>query len=366
MTPKFLLVTFDYPPRTGGVARYYAELSRALGGEVAVMTDVPGPSLAAEPFTYRIRFAWRWWPHWLPLLWLIPRYLKKTAAHTVWVGDLVPVGWAALILNLWRRVPYFISVHGLDIQFQTTRSRLKRWLVYCVLRRAQFVTANSNFTAGLVTAWGIVPKRVLILYPAPSQLPETTPKLLQALKATYKLQGKLVLLTVARLVPRKGIDRMLAALSELHKQFPNLVYVVVGDGPDRKRLESMAQELGVYVVFTGEVEDTELAAWYALCDVFVLVPTPTAHDVEGFGMVLVEAQAAGKPVIGSQSGGVPEAVGEAGYLIQTQDELRAALGTLLKDPAERKRLGQAGQKHAQAFTWAAQAGKLKARLYGAS
>src|SRR5262249_30414488 len=150
-------------------------------------------------------------------------------------------------------------------------------------------------------------------------------------------RGKQILLTVARLDARKGHETVLNALPEVLKRHPDTVYIIVGDGPERSKLEELTKSLNLtaHVKFAGRVSEADLLAYYHACNLFVQPNRrmPDGDD-EGFGLVFIEAGACCKPVIGGRSGGVPEAIqeGVTGLLVdgnsvkQTQDAIVRLLG----------------------------------------
>ncbi len=158
-----------------------------------------------------------------------------------------------------------------------------------------------------------------------------------------------MILTISRLVKRKGIDRVISCLSKVESGFDNLVYVVVGHGPEAERLKEKSKTLKSRVIFTGNINDEEKYAWYEICELFILAPIDDKVDVEGFGIVYLEAQAAGKPIIGSRVGGVPEAVGESGILVANDSEMEKNILLLLTDETMRIKLGQAGRGRIKDF-----------------
>jgi phosphatidylinositol alpha-1,6-mannosyltransferase len=173
-----------------------------------------------------------------------------------------------------------------------------------------------------------------------------------------------VLLTVARLVPRKGHDTVIRALEKIVLASPETVYVIAGEGSERARLEALVAELGLAgnVRFAGLVPDTELADFYNLCDLFVHMNRNVNGDLEGFGIVFLEAAACGKPVIAGKSGGTYAAVadGGSGYLLEPEDH-DALANTVLRlwsDPGEMRRLGEVGRARATEFDWDRSARKL--------
>jgi phosphatidylinositol alpha-1,6-mannosyltransferase len=171
------------------------------------------------------------------------------------------------------------------------------------------------------------------------------------------LEGRQVLLTVSRLAANKQHALVIETLPALRRRFPNLAYLIVGEGSEREALATLARELGVadLVRFTGLVEDTR--AYYAASDVFVMPSgrRPGRKAGEGFGIAYVEAGACGLPAVASSSGGGAEIVvdGETGRVIDPDDAnaLEQALAGLLADPARAKRLGEAARRRCERFDW---------------
>ncbi len=167
-----------------------------------------------------------------------------------------------------------------------------------------------------------------------------------------------LLLSVGRLQARKGHDLVLRALARLAPGDPRVRYVVIGDGPERQRLEQLARQLRVAdrVAWAGIVATHELPACYASADVFVHPNRVEGADFEGFGIVFLEAAASGLAAIGGRSGGVPEAIedGRTGLLVSGTDaeELARAIVRLAGDAAARRLMGEAGRARAlQEFSW---------------
>jgi phosphatidylinositol alpha-1,6-mannosyltransferase len=174
-----------------------------------------------------------------------------------------------------------------------------------------------------------------------------------------------LLLTVGRLVPRKGIDTTLRALPTVLDAVPDLTYLVVGTGPDRARLDALATTLGVrdHVQFEGHVPADDLPHYYGAADLFVMPSREAPPDVEGFGIVFLEAGACGLPVVGARTGGIPDAVrdGETGLLVPPSSPaaLAEALTHVLTAPDVAARLGAAArQRVEQEASWAHVADRL--------
>jgi phosphatidylinositol alpha-1,6-mannosyltransferase len=167
-----------------------------------------------------------------------------------------------------------------------------------------------------------------------------------------------VVLTVGRLQERKGHDVFIRALPQVRQAIPDILYVIVGDGAERQRLEALVDEHGVrpQVQFRGEPVDEELIRCYQQCDLFVLPNREVGGDFEGFGMVLVEAQACGKPVIAGASGGTRETmrVPETGLIIPCEEPIILAntVIALLTDPSILAAMGTAARDWASSqFDW---------------
>jgi len=289
-----------------------------------------------------------------------------------WRPDVIfsGVAYPTAILAAWvaacYRLPLVVYAHSEDV---TIAGRWKRLSLRLALGRAVSVVAPSRFTRQELVALGVPPARLRVIHPGVEILPvdpSGCPAWLEPLRRKW------LVLTVARLVLRKGQDMVLRALPRLVEQLPDTHYLVVGSGPDLGRLKALAEELGIagYVTFAGQVSDVDLGACYHACQVFVM---PTRRDVEqgatgpyqfvqqedalhrklvrseveGFGIAYLEAAAAGKPAIGSRSGGASEAVldGETGLLVDALDvdALAASILRLALDPEYAHSLGAAGQ-----------------------
>jgi phosphatidylinositol alpha-1,6-mannosyltransferase len=166
------------------------------------------------------------------------------------------------------------------------------------------------------------------------------------------------MMTVARLVPHKGVDVALQALARLAPEHPQLRYAGVGQGEHQPALESLAAQLGVgdRVRFLNDVSDADLPALYNVADFYVGVSRQAGLDVEGFGISLLEASASGLAVVAGRSGGMPDAVadGETGVLVDSEDPraVARAIASLLADPERVRQLGANGRRAVeQRFTW---------------
>lgn len=344
---RFALITLDYPPETGGVARYLGNVVQASRGLMDVFVNAThragGPGNVVP--TTLVRTAW---PHWWPMVSFI-RGLRKRGYASVLVSQALPCGTAAWIARLTGGLPYSVLMHGLDLRL-ALRSGRKRWLLGRILRGAKSVVANSELVAAEIRDFDHRLNPVVVTPGVePIEFPDADParKVLGIADETFQL------VSVTRLVTRKGIDRLLEAMQLV----PADVHLcVIGDGQDRDRLLKLAEPLGERVKFLHELDDDERNAWYAASDAFILPVRDEGADVEGFGIVFLEAALAGLPAIAGRSGGAIEAVldQETGCLVNpaSSQDIAAAIHALRADPALRARLGQAGRVRAlRDFRW---------------
>jgi len=374
---KSLLVTLDYPPQVGGVAVYYEHLADEFpDGSALVLTvaEVNGKKIQETHGVIRRALLFKsklFWPKWLPLLWQIWKITRQNKIKLIQVGQILPVGTAAYILNKFFKIPYMVYCHGMDVM-TASQSPRKKILARKILKNSEFIAANSEFTKEKILEYGVRPQNVTIVYPCPNMKlrREVLPEEIEALRNKCGLLNKKIILTTGRLVERKGHDVVLGALHKLKESVPEAHYVIIGEGPMEEVVKQMVKTLGLEdsVSLIGKVSDYELAAWYEICDVFVMISRQLKNeDAEGFGIVYLEANMFGKPVIAGKSGGVAEAVldNETGILVEPTDqhEIISAMEKLLKNPKEAKRLGENGrQRVEQNFQWNKQAQSLIALI----
>jgi glycosyltransferase involved in cell wall biosynthesis len=352
---RILLPTPDAPPKRGGVARYIGAILRARRDvDVHVLSDREGT---------------------LGTLLFLMQYLRAhDDVREIWTHHVLPVGTACFFLSFFlgcfrRSVPsYTVFLHGLDFDM-ARRNAWKRWLTRCILRRARAIVVNSEGLRAEVEAFS-GRNDVGVLYPCVAQelvdasehtrkglvhrTPEELAKLLASALATTAgvgissstthANGPVRLLTVARLVARKGHEKVLRALSRV----PRVAYTIVGDGPELDHLRNIAEDEGVIdrVQFLTEISDEELPALYVAHDIFVMPTTKHAYDREGFGIAYAEAGLFGLPCIATDISGVNEVIedGITGMLISdTPDALVSALTRLVESPGLRSRMGTAAR-----------------------
>lgn len=378
-----LLVSEVFPPKHGGSGRWFWELYRRLprGSAHVAAHDWPGAGEFDRTHDLPIDRLPLRFEHWGVLK---PRGLKaylraaravravirKTRPDVLHCGRCVPEGFLAWILRKAGGPPYWCYVHGEELTYAQA-SRELGWMTRRSFRGAARVIANSRNTRDmLLTDWQVPADKIAVLNPGVDATAFTPAPRDAGVRARLGWGERPVVLTVGALSARKGQDMMIRALPAVRRAVPDVLYAVAGEGWERPRLEQLAAELGVAdaVQFRGTPSDTELVDCYRQCDLFALPNRRAGCDVEGFGIVLLEAQACGTPVIAGTSGGTAEtmSVGETGTVIDctTPDRLAEVVVEWLRDPGRRERMGRAAQEWvAGQFDWSVLGGQA-ARLFG--
>lgn len=370
---RTLLLSENFPPRTGGSGRWFWETYRRLPREEFVIAAGQTEGASAFDETHNLRI------HRLPLslkawgvrsvsglraYWRTNQALKRIVrsddVSIIHCGRCLPEGLMALVLKMTRRVPYLCYVHGEDVS-TARESREHTWLVHRVLRGASLLIANSANTGRILREeWQTPEEKVQVLYPGvDTRLFSPAPR-----DPNYRERlgwgNRPVILTVGRLQKRKGQDMMIRALVTIRRSLPDILYSIIGDGEERASLGALAESMGLsnQVQFLGELGDNELLRCYQQCDLFALPNRQEGKDFEGFGMVLLEAQACGKPVLAGDSGGTAETmrVPETGCVVNCDgpDQLASVVSELLAHPDRLEQMGRNGRQWVvDRFDWAA-------------
>lgn len=262
---------------------------------------------------------------------------------------------AAVPLLAFKHTPTVLYCHGAEL-VRAFKGGPEVALRRRVLRHMTGIVANSRFTVGLVRDVG--ERNARIIHPALPFAPVFVDR-------SERSNTEISILSVGRMFPDKGFDRLIDAAALLRTQGRELTVTIVGDGPHRGELQEQIDRLGLgdVVRLTGRITDDELRALYEQADVFALLSRPFNDEVEGFGIVYIEAGAYGLPVVAGNCGGIPDAVaeGESGFLTSTVEDAAAALARLADDPALRHQLGEQGRQRAvELFSPAAFRAELEA------
>ena len=352
---RHLLVTNDYPPKVGGIQSYLWEIYRRLPQDKVVIYTTPHPD--SESFDQKqthkiIRSKQR--------VLLPTRQVANQIRSLAEVEDIdfimydpaVPIG----ILGPKIGIPYGVILHGAEVTIPG-RVPIARSLIANVLQHAKLVvTAGDYSTKEAIRAAKqnlpvcVIPPGVDIdrFKPLDKQARSTIRE-----RFNFKDDDE-VILTLSRLVPRKGMDVLISATSELMKTRPRVHLLIAGTGRDLRRLKALAQSTNAPVTFLGFVSDDQVAELYGMADVFGMICRVRwgGLEQEGFGIVFLEAAACGVPQIAGRSGGADEAVleGETGFVVDNPTDSNAvkqALEKLLTDSETRQEMGRNSRARAE-------------------
>lgn len=384
---RTLLVSEIFPPRIGGSGTWFWEIYRRLPrSRYAVLAgahenaerfdaageiDVARADLSSSSWSLMEASGLRYYAR---MLGEVRRVARAKGARRLQCARVMPEGVVGYAGSWLLGLPYVCFVHGEDVRL-ARESRESRLVARRVLGRAQLLVCNSESSARLLREdWSIAPERIRVMHPGVdterfAPLAEADAR---ALRERFGWRGRKVVLTVSRLEKRKGHDRMIEAMEEIRRAVPEALYAIVGDGDEREALvgEIARRGLGRWVSLIDTASDEELPRYYQASDLFILPNRSVGSSVEGFGIVLLEAQASGKAVIAGDSGGTAETmdVGMSGTIVDATDPsaIAAEVIRLLRDDAERLAMGERARRRAvERFAWEELAGKAAEVFDGA-
>lgn len=361
-TPRpILFLTRNFPPASGGIETLTVELIRRgfAQGESMVLAHfgqkpcVPPPSGVSAyrhlPGNGRLASL-------LSAAVFVPLLALRHRPRLI-VNIQVTTGLGSRIASLLTGVPYIVLGMGLEL----LPGRAWGWkaLRGFVLRGAKGVISISRFTDTLAAGLGAPAERRKVVNPGTRLFPGHPAVRDRAALYGPGAEDRFLILSLSRLVPRKGMDKAIEAVALVAKTRADIVYAIAGTGPDRPRLEALVAEKGLqkHVRFLGRIEDAALGQIYAEADLFLLPSRSSIHppDAEGFGIVFLEAAACGTPSIGGDSGGIPDAVldGKTGFLVDPEDPAAIAekILLLMSDRKLLRKLGQQARAHAEDSSW---------------
>lgn len=370
---RTLIVTNDFPPRQGGIQSFIHSLAVRLPPErltvYAPRWDGAKEFDAAQPFEV-IR-------HPASLMLPVPSVTRRAVgiarrvgAEAVVFGAAAPLG---LIAPALRRAGVERAVaitHGHEAGWAALP--VARTLLHRIGEETDVVTyLGEYFRVRLARALSVpAAARMVRLDPGVDAARfRSLPEAGAVIRERHGLTGRPVVVCVSRLVPRKGQDTLIRAWPDVLRRVPGAALLIVGSGPYLASVRQQAERSGLsaHVRFTGPVADAELPAHYAAADVFAMPCRTRRHglDVEGLGIVYLEASAAGLPVIGGDSGGAPDAIadGESGYVVPGRDvaALTERVAELLADPAKARAMGEKGRSWVERdWSWEHSAARLRA------
>ncbi len=399
---KLLLIANNFPPVRGGSAVVYENLARYAGGRIVVLAPrvnyVDGLPLIGwrehdRLAPYRVvrlpllrtplgqegaRGGLGKLPHWgrdigirLRVLLALLRVARQERVQAVCIGELLASGWLLSLLRRFAGLRRIAYVHGEEIttedRYDPGHRRARR-----ALAAADCIVAVSRFTEGeLRRLLGGAAQRISLIENGVDGNRFHPREKSAHLLGLYDLAGRFVFVSVCRLLEKKGVDHAISAFAQVVRQRPGCRYLVVGTGPHAEALRARAVGEGVAesVVFVGDVPEEELAEHYCLGDVFVMPNRQLPNgDTEGFGLVFLEANACGLPVVAGRDGGSRDAVrdGANGLIVDGNDiaAIAAAMLRLHDDAALRARIRAQGLAAAAAADWRGKAREFLALCTG--
>jgi len=368
---KHLLVTNDFPPKIGGIQSLLWEWWRRLPPDSFSVYTTPYAGAAEfdaeQPFVIERSREPVLLPH--PLMARrIDAMARKFGAELVVLDPALPIG----LIGPWLQLPYDVVVHGAEV---TVPGRLpgSRQALGAVLRRARHIVAAGGYPAAEARRAAGRDLPVTVVPPGvdTDRFVPLDDEARAAARSRFglPLDAELIV-SVSRLVPRKGFDVAIRAVAHLRRSRPNLVLAIAGAGRDERRLRALATETEAPVHFLGRVPQEDLPALFGCGDLFTMLCRTRWNGLEqeGFGIVFVEAAACGVPQVAGDSGGAAEAVadGETGIVVADPNDHVAIAGQfaeLLDDHQGRAAMGRSARERAVAeFSYDVLAARLGASL----
>lgn len=354
-----MLVTNDYPPKVGGIQSYLWELWRRLDPADVTVLTTPYDGADALDATAPHRIDRTREPVLIPnpmLVGKIEALAREVDARLLVLDPALPLSLLGPLVSRRLGIPWVIVVHGAEITVPG-RMPLTKAVLGRVLRSSDGIIAAGGYPlAESERAAGRALPNVVI--PPGVDTSDITPLRRAERVAVRKRLGiapeTTLVFGLSRLVPRKGFDTLIEAAHVLARRGDDVAVAIAGDGRDRKRLERLAADGPGNVRLLGRVTDAERAEYYGAADLFAMLCRDRwgGLEQEGFGIVFLEAAAAGVPSLAGRSGGSHEAVehGETGLVVDTPDDAEAvadAVGSLVADPDLLAEMGRVARERAE-------------------
>ncbi len=374
---KVLVLTENFPPKSGGSGRWFWELySRLPKEDYIIVTDtVEDNSIdkKIENTVIRIPLKCAEWGfksfcglgfYWRSVK-AVNKLIKQHQITHIHCGRVMHEGVIAWLVSLFTKVQIVCCIHGEDIETAAT-SREQSLMVKQVCGKADMLICNSLNSQNIARRLNYDPGNTVVLHPgADCERFIPVPSDLE-FKQHMRWAEHSVILTVGRLQARKGHDKMIEAMPNILAAHPKTLYCIIGDGDQKPRLLELVVELQLEknVLFLNEISDEQMIKCYQQCDIFILPNRTIANDIEGFGMVLVEAQACGKVVIAGDSWGTVETMlpEQTGFIIDCtkSDVISTTINKLLSNAALTKSMGEKGVTFVnEMFDWKSHVVKAK-------
>ncbi len=386
-----LILSTNFPPVGGGIASFVQNIANELSRCCHKITVLSGNycgenhsiDIKQKFPVYRFKNFFVLKSLSVIFLTLYLALIKKP--EVIFLGSFLSTyGIGVVLVKKILRIPYVILIHGNEMTYYFKSSGIDRWASNQLLHHADHIIANSFATKKVIESYGYSSKNMSIIHPAiePQNFKAKNKNL--DILSKYILQNKKILLSVSRLVPVKNHENVIKALPSVIRKVPNLTYIIVGEGPEKEKLQRLAKDLGLgsFVRFLGYIDPEKIPSYFNICDVFIMPSKKVSYLIdregihfieeqdalemesrrlkkktkigylyESFGIVFLEANACGKPVIGSTVGGIKEAIidGETGLLVDPHDtdEIAGAIIRLLTDYEYAQKLGSYGRRRVE-------------------
>ena len=361
---SILLVTNDFGPRAGGIETFVIGLlERVPRGEVLVYTSTQENSENFDQL-WREKYEVQIIRDRAKILLPTPRVvrnlrkvIRQRNLETIWFGAAAPLGFSARWLRKAGATHIVALTHGHEVWW--SKIWPFSWAMKEIARSVDIATYLGEFTRSAIAPRFSDPRKLIKIAPG-IDTEHFKPRNVENLRKSLGLDNRPTIVCVGRLVHRKGQDRLVEAMPAILKRFPDAALVFVGEGPHRAHLEKLVKVKKVekFVQFIGRIQYINLPEYIAIGDVFAM-PSRSRFfglEVEGLGIVYLEASACGLPVIGGDSGGAPDAVkhGETGFVVDGNDvdAITHRIIQLLADKKLRDEMGSAGRQWAiQEWSW---------------
>ena len=356
MKSNLMLVTWNYPPKIGGMEQLLFQLVQQVQSDVS--TFVLAPYCGDKDYineagisrSYRkglLGFFWH--------VWVKGNHLLKTEEIDVIMGGSALVTPLVYLLSRKHNIPGTIYAHGLDLIY---RNPVYQLIIRAILPRMARIFVNSSQTKLTAINIGVTENRIKIIHPGIHSAEYRSSEEQIVIRRRYSLEAKKVIMYAGRLAKRKGVLEFIKySLPEVVRQHDDVIFCIIGGNPEKSlhHKENMRQQIEQEIEIQGLEDHVQLLGWvdrkvlldmYSACDIFLLPAIPVPGDMEGFGIVLAEANAAGKPVVSTQIGGISDAVvdGKSAILVDPEswNEYSSAIIKLLDNPDLRIKMGEFG------------------------
>ncbi len=348
---SILFITPDFPPRGGGMSERARQLVDIWQDKekVIVLTDVKGKISDKYERIY-IPLKGHYVRKSIKLSKKIKEIVKERSITKIFCLSWSPPAIAVLLSGAYKKRKWAVTVNGFDI-IDGVKNFRTRFLLKKIFKRCNNIFSPSLYLRDKILTLGDFSDKISAISNG-VQLDRFKNPDRAGVREKYNLKDNTVIMSLCRLHPIKGIDTLIKSFTDLKNDSDKIKLLIAGDGPQRKELEKLASDEGVReeVIFTGWIRQDEVADYYAACDIFAQPNRKYKGFEEGQGITLMEASAAGRPVISTRTGGIGEVVddNETGFLVkpESEEELTGRIKRLIENPGLREKMGKKGKEKA--------------------